>query len=297
MSLRELFTSPAGRFLSSERKLDEAEWAFLGVPLDVSSTFRPGSRSAPLAVREASLGLEVRSLITGSRLNALKVCDIGDLHATLDVEDTLRKLEAVVEELAKAGKKVTVVGGEHTITLGIVSGLKKALGTPKVIVFDAHLDMRDEFQGLRLCHATVGRRLAELVGPDRLTFLGVRACSDEGLDFARNEGIKVITPGELRAKGVRQVVRSLEPILDLEGPLHISLDVDVLDPSFAPAVQTPEPFGLEPGELLELLTALCDRGLTSFDLVEVAPDYDNGQTAILAARLLAEVMWAGSGHA
>ncbi|OYT52413.1 agmatinase [Candidatus Bathyarchaeota archaeon ex4484_135] len=297
MSLRELFTSPAGRFLSSERTLDEAEWAFLGVPLDVSSTFRPGSRSAPLAVRKASLGLEIRSLITGSRLNALRICDIGDLHITLDVEETLRKLEAVVEELVRASKKVAVVGGEHTITLGIVPGLKKALRMPKVIIFDAHLDMRDEFQGVRICHATVGRRLTELVGPDRMAFLGVRACSDEGLDFARENGIMVITSRELRAKGAREVIRSLEPILDLEGPLHISLDMDVLDPSFAPAVQTPEPFGLEPGELLELLTALCRRGLTSFDLVEMAPDYDNGQTAILAARLLAEVMWAGSGHA
>ena len=297
MSFRELFTSPAGRFLASERGLDEAEWVFLGVPLDVSSTFRHGSRWGPSAIREASVGLEVRSLLTGSRLSSLAVCDIGDLHVSPDISSTLEKLRAVVRELAGMGKKVAVAGGEHTITLGLVSGLMDALGTPKALIFDAHLDLRDEFQGLRLCHATVGRRLYELLGPDRIAFLGVRACSDEGTRLAEEEGILVIDARTMAKEGASGVVASLKPVLELEGPLHLSIDLDVLDPAFAPAVQTPEPFGLSPWELLAILTEVCRWGPASFDLVELAPVYDRGQTALLAARIMAEVMWAGSRQA
>ncbi|RLI07676.1 agmatinase [Candidatus Bathyarchaeota archaeon] len=297
MSLRELFTSPPASFLSTERGLEEAEWVFLGVPLDLTSTFRPGARYGPGAVREASLGLEIGSLLTGSRLDRLAVCDAGDLHVSHDLAETLGRLASVSSELLGAGKKLAVVGGEHTVTLGVVSGLEKALGKPKVVIFDAHLDLRDEFQGLRTCHATVGRRLVELLGPDRIAFLGARVGSEEELEFVRREGLTVLTSRQLEERGPSSILKSLSGLLGLEGPLHISLDLDVLDPAFAPAVQSPEPFGLDPKTLLGILLPLCREGPASLDVVEITPIFDSGQTALLAARLLAEAMWAGSHHA
>jgi len=297
MSYRELFTSPPCSFLATERRPGEADWAILGVPLDATSTGRPGSRYGPTAIRMASLALEVRSLITGSDLGELRVSDLGDLHVSLDVAETLKRLELVASEVLKDGLRLAVLGGEHTITLGLVRGIKEALGLPKAVILDAHLDLRDECQGQRLCHATVVRRLVDELGPGRVAVIGARVCAGEELAFAREAGLTFITACEVRESGATRVLRRLEGLLSLPGPLHLSLDLDVLDPSFAPAVQTPEPFGLRPEELLELVLSLCQHGLTSLDLVELAPAYDQGQTALLAARLLAEVMWATSREA
>ena len=294
MTHRELFTSPPCSFLATERKPEEADWAILGVPLDATSTGRPGSRYGPTAIRRASLALEVRSLITGSDLGELRVADLGDLHVSLDVAETLERLELVASEVLKAGLRLAVLGGEHTIALSMARGLKKALGPPKTVILDAHLDLREEFQGQRLCHATVVRRLVEELGPGRVAVVGARVCSKEELAFAREAGLIVIRTSEVREGGAGRTVELLRPLLSLPGPLHLSLDLDVLDPAFAPAVQTPEPFGLRPEELLEVLLFLCQHGLASLDLVELAPTYDQGQTALLAARLLAEVMWATS---
>lgn len=300
MSLRELYTSPALSFLASERPFEEAEWAFLGVPLDVSSSNRPGSRLGPLAIRQASKALELHSLLTSSNLPSLSVCDVGDLHVSQDVAETLRRLSLVVEEVLKAGKHLAIAGGEHTVTLGIVQGLKEALGGVKVIMLDAHLDLRDEFLGQRICHATVAKRVLEAIGPGSLAIVGARACSEEEAELAEDVGLLVITSLELREKGITWAVSKLEGFLGLSGAFHISLDLDVLDPAFAPAVQTPEPFGITPWEALELLLSLIKarRGsLASIDVVELTPQYDTGQTALLAARLLVEAMWAASHQA
>lgn len=299
MSLRELYTSSPLSFLASEKALEDASWAFLGVPLDATSTVRPGSRLGPLALRRASLGLEVGSLLTNSDLSTLPVCDVGDLHVSPDLAETLERLELVVAELLRAGKRLAVVGGEHTITLGVARGLIEALGGAEVLLLDAHLDLRDEFLGQRICHATVARRLLDLLGPGKLAILGARTASREEIEVARENDILIITSREVRERGTRWALEELQGALSFKGAVHVSLDLDVLDPSFAPAVQAPEPFGLSPWEVLELLLGLVGLGgdLRSVDVVELAPLYDSGQTATLAARLLVEFMWAVSHQA
>ncbi|RLF15064.1 MAG: agmatinase [Thermoprotei archaeon] len=296
MSFRELFTRPSSAFLMSERSYDEADWLFLGIPLDMTSTFRPGSRFGPEAVRKASLALEVISLPARHDTRSISLHDAGDIHITYDMPEMLKRIGLIVSEAMRDGKRLVAVGGEHTITLGIASGLRTALGDLKVICFDAHLDMRDEFLGQRLCHATVCRRLVEELGPENVSLVGVRACSPEGLDFVREKGVQVITARDIREKGVSWALSSLKPFLTGGEPLHISLDLDVLDPAFAPAVQTPEPFGLTPWELLNLLLELAGAPLRSLDLVELAPRYDHGQTALLAARLIVELICAVGKH-
>ena len=293
MSFRELFTRPPLAFLMAERGYEEADWVLLGVPLDITSTFRPGSRMGPTEIRRASLGLEIVALPGHLDTSALSIHDAGDLHVSGDPGETLDRLARVVAEVIADGKHLAVVGGEHTITLGVASGLRKATGElPRVVCLDAHLDMRDEFLGQRLCHATVCRRLVELLGPERLAIVGVRACSPEGLEFAERNDLLVITAQQAREEGPSGVLSALKSLLAQEGLLHISVDLDVLDPAFAPAVQTPEPYGLTPWELRELLLGLCEHGPVSVDLVELAPGYDHGQTALLAARLLADIMCA-----
>ena len=296
MSLRELFTRPPSAFLMSELGYEEADWLFLGVPLDMTSTFRPGSRLGPEEVRRASLALEVLSLPSRHDLRSLSLHDAGDLHITYDLAEVLKRVELVSSEAIRDGKRLVVVGGEHTITLGIASGLKRELGDLRVVCFDAHLDMRDEFLGKRICHATVCRRLVEELGPENLSLVGVRVCSPEGLDFALRRDVLMITAQDIREKGPSWALSSLRRFLAGGRPLHISIDLDVLDPAFAPAVQTPEPLGLTPWELLRILLGLAAEPVRSVDVVELAPGYDHGQTALLAARLIAELMCAVGKH-
>ena len=292
MSFRELFTKPPSAFLMSERSYGEADWVFLGIPLDITSTFRPGSRFGPEAVRQASLALEVMSLPARHDARSISLHDAGDLHITHDLPEMLRRIGLVISEIMRDEKRLVIVGGEHTITLGIAYGLKEALEDIKLICFDAHLDMRDEFLGQRLCHATVCRRLAEEIGPENIAIVGARACSPEGLALVLEEDVQVVMARDIREKGPGWALASLERFLADERPLHISIDLDVLDPAFAPAVQTPEPLGLTPWELLDMLLGLAKRPIRSFDVVELAPSYDDGQTALLAARLITELICA-----
>ena len=260
--------------------------------MDVTSTFRPGSRFGPEAVRQASLALEPMSLPARHDARSISLHDAGDIHITHDLPEMMKRIELVVSEVMRDGKRLVVVGGEHTITLGIISGLKEALGDIKLVCFDAHLDMRDEFYGQRICHATVCRRIAEEIGPENISIVGVRACSPEGLDFVLERGVQVITAQDIRERGPSWALSSLRPLLARGGPLHISIDLDVLDPAFAPAVQTPEPLGLMPWELSGILLGLAGEPLRSLDVVELAPSYDSGQTALLAARLIIEFICA-----
>mgnify|MGYP000206235864 CR=1 FL=1 len=292
MSIRELFTRPPSAFLMSERSYEEADWLFLGIPLDITSTFRPGSRFGPEAVRQASLALEVMSLPARRDARSISLHDAGDLHVIHDLPEMLKRIALVVSEAIRDGKRLVAVGGEHTITLGITSGLKAALGDIGLVCFDAHLDMRDELLGQRICHATVCRRVVDEIGPENVIIVGARACSPEGLSFVLEKGIHVITAQEIREKGPSWALKSLRDFLANGKPLHISLDLDVLDPAFAPAVQTPEPLGLTSWELLEMLLGLAESSIRSFDVVELAPTYDNGQTALLAARIIVELVCA-----
>ena len=287
MSYRELFVSPSPVFTGNQQSLEEAEYAILGVPFDVTSTYRSGARFAPLAIREASLNIEGYSFRTGVDIEDLKIHDLGNLHVAGDVELTLGRLALVAHDLFEAKKVPVFMGGEHTITLGVMRSFDENVA---VVSFDAHLDLRDDYLGLSVSHATFMRRIKEDVKPSKILEIGTRAVCKEELDYAKESGIQFLTAHQIREDGVKDVVETIGDVLGGYEKLYLTIDMDVLDPAFAPAVQNPEPEGLDTTTLLDLLGAVCDSRVIGVDLVEVAPHYDRGLTATQAAKTLFEVL-------
>jgi len=287
MSYRELFVSPSPVFTGNQQPFEAAEYLILGVPFDVTSTYRSGARFAPPAIREASLNIEGYSFRTGIDIEDLKIHDLGDLHVAGDAELTLGRLALVAQDLFDAKKVPVFIGGEHTITLGVMRSLDENVA---LVSFDAHLDLRDDYLGLTLSHTTFMRRIKETVNPSKILEIGTRAVCREELEYAKKSGIDFLTAHQIRKDGVKNMVETLDDVLEGYEKIYITIDMDVLEPAFAPAVQNPEPEGLDTPTLLDLLEAVCDSRVVGFDLVEVAPHYDRGLTATQAAKTLFEVL-------
>jgi len=287
MSYRELYVSPPWVFSGYQKTFEEADNVILGVPFDVTSTYRTGARFAPAAIREASLNIETYSFRVGVDVEDLKLHDLGDLHVTGDVVETLRRVEQVVEELLDARKVPVLIGGEHTITLGAV----RAVGKGAVILdFDAHLDLRNEYMNQTISHTTFMRRINEQVKPKKIIEIGTRAVCKEELDYAKKAGIDFITVQQIRKEGTEKTVERIQRLLGNIKKIYLTIDMDVLDPAFAPAVQNPEPDGLCTCMFYEILGEVCDKHVVAFDVVEAAPHYDSGITAIQAAKTMFETL-------
>jgi len=287
MTYRELYVSPSLVFSGLQKAFEEADYVVLGVPFDVTSTYRTGARFAPTAIREASLNIETYSFSSGVDIEDLYLHDLGDLHVTSDTDETLKRLEQVMRELLKEKKTPVLIGGEHTITLGAARAVGKNCA---FISFDAHLDLRNEYMNLKTSHTTFMRRISELVHPPKIVEIGTRAVCKEELDYAKKAGINYVTVQQIRNEGVEKTIKKVEKLLTGVKQTYLTIDMDVLDPGFVPAVQNPEPNGLCTRMFYELLNGLCDRRVVAFDVVEVAPHYDNGVTAIQAAKVLFEVL-------
>jgi agmatinase len=287
MSYREFQVSPSAVFSGYQTSFDEASYVVMGVPFDLTSTYRTGAKFAPLAIREASLNIEPYSLRSGIDLEELCLHDLGDLHVTSDTDETLKRLELVTKELLNAKKTPVLIGGEHTITLGATRAISKNCA---VMSFDAHLDLRDEYMNLTTSHTTFMRRIHEQVRPKRIIEIGTRAFCKEELDYAKEASIAYITVQQIRNYGVDTTIEKIKKLLAGVKQVYLTIDMDVLDPAFVPAVQNPEPDGLYTHVFYDLLSNVCDKRLIAFDVVEVAPHYDNGITAIQAARTIFEIL-------
>ncbi len=287
MGYRELYVSSPLVFSGLQKSFEEADYVVLGVPFDVTSTYRSGARFAPLAVREASLNIETYSFRAGVDLEALRLHDLGDLHVTGEVDETLKRLQLVTEELLDANKTPAVIGGEHTIALGTMRGVGSDAA---VVSFDAHLDLRDEYMGRTVSHTTFMRRISEEVKPKQILEIGTRAACKEEIDYAKKAGVQFLTAQQIRKQGSEETAKNIAKIIADCERIYLSIDMDVLDPAFAPAVQNPEPDGLSMGLFFDILCGVCDNRTVGFDVVEVAPHYDRGVTAVQAAKTIFEVL-------
>lgn len=286
MGYHELFVSTPRAFGGYQNPFEEADYVILGVPFDWTSTYRSGARFAPQAIREASINIESYSFRVDLDVEDLRIHDLGDLHVSIMAEETLRRLELIVKELLEAKKTPIILGGEHTITLGAA----RALGEDfSLVSFDAHLDLRSEYMGRTVSHTTFMRRLHERLQPRRIVEVGTRAVCKEEIEYARqNDDVSFITVRQIVEKGVEKVVKEVRDLLAGSENVYLTTDMDVLDPGYAPAVQNPEPEGLDTQTLLDILCGVCDERVVALDLVEVAPHHDTGVTAIQAAKVIFE---------
>jgi len=290
MGYRELFVSQSNVFCGLQKSFEEADYVILGVPFDVTGTHRTGARFGPNAIRGASLNMETYSFRTDIDIQELQLHDLGDLHISTDTNKTLRRLELVIKDILEAGKTPITLGGEHTITLGILKGLGNKASKTAIISFDAHLDLRNEFLGLKLSHSTFLRRTNEETKPAKIFEVGTRAVCKEELNYARKADIEFFTARQIRKEGAQQIAKQLKEKLAGYENLYLSIDMDSLDPAYAPAVQNPEPEGLETYTLLDILHDICDNRVIGFDVVEITPNFDQGVSAIQAAKIVLEAL-------
>jgi agmatinase len=287
MSHRELYSSPPAVFSGVQRPFTESTYVILGVPFDITSTYRTGARFAPLAIRDASINIETYSFRSDIDIENIRIHDTGDLNTTSDTQETLKRLEKVTKELIESKKIPVLIGGEHTITLGSAQAVGKNFA---VLDFDAHMDLRNEYMKLRTSHTTFMRRINEQAKPSKIIGIGTRAVCREELIYAKKAGINFITTQRIRKEGIEKTLETILSMLDNAKEIYLTVDMDVLDPAFAPAVQNPEPDGLCASMFYDLLEGVCDKRIVAFDVVEVTPPYDNGVTSVQAAKTIFEII-------
>lgn len=290
MSDRELFVSQSNIFSGVQHPFEKAKYVIFGVPFDVTSTYRTGARFGPSAIRQASLNIETYSFRAGIDVEDLAIHDLGDLHVSTSPKRTVEMLKLVVADILSTKKIPVTIGGEHTITFGIIKGLGSKAKKTAVVSFDAHLDLRKEFMGLALSHTTFMRRINEEVKPARIIEVGTRAVCKEELAYVEEFGIDFFTSQQIREEGSAQIIKKIKQELIPYENVYLTVDMDVLDPAFAPAVQNPEPEGLDTPTLIDIVCSLCDRTVVGFDVLEVAPVYDHGISAIAAAKVIFQML-------
>ncbi len=260
---------------------EEGIYTILGLPLDLTTSYRPGTRFAPPAIREASYGLEEYDLLEGGDLREKRFSDRGDLQLSGSIEQALEEIRSAIDEILLKGNLPLIMGGEHLVTYPVVEVLQKKFKELHVVVLDAHADMRDEYGGLKFSHATAIRRVSEIISYKRLFQFGIRSGSRDEAEYYRLTGLyhTHIFPDD----------SFFESLKGKE--VYLSVDIDVLDPAYAPGTGTPEPCGWKPEEVISFIKKLKGIILAGADIVEVSPPFDpSGITSLMAARIMREIL-------
>ena len=273
-------------FILSSDDYDGAQAVIFGMPMDFTVSFRPGSRFGPARIREMSVGLEEYSPYLDRSLEDIRYFDAGDL--LLPFGNAARSLDLIgdfVRRLLADGKLPVGLGGEHLVSWPIIREMHAKYPDLAVLHFDAHADLREQYEGEPLSHATPLRKAAELIGGGNVYQFGIRSGSRE--EWQYGQANTRFYPFE--------VLAPLKRVLpELAGrPVYVTIDIDVLDPSCAPGTGTAEAGGITSAELLEAVHAIAgsDTRVVGCDLVEVAPAYDpTEQTPIVAAKLIREML-------
>lgn len=277
-------TQKCGSFMGSRETYRDSSLVIVGAPMDFTVSFRPGTRNGPAEIRNVSEGLEEFSFDLKLDLADKYFFDSGDILLPYgNIEKSLECIEQAVGTIVKDGKKPLLLGGEHLVSLPAVKKVSEIYPELVVLHFDAHADLRDVYLEEELSHATVMRRISEVVGGKRIFQLGIRSGTREEFEWGcRNTRMypgKVLEP-------LNRIVNEIKGV-----PVYITLDIDVVDPAYAPGTGTPEPGGCSPQEIIKSLHLLKDLNVVGMDLVEVCPVYDQSQiTALLAAKLVRDAI-------
>ena len=268
--------------------------AIVGVPFDSGVTYRPGARFGPSYIRQGSRLLRpYNPALDVAPFAGVQVVDAGDIAANpFDIPAALEQIEAGVRELSADGRSVVLLGGDHTIALPALRALHAQHGPLAMVHFDAHLDTWDTYFEAPYTHGTPFRRAWEegLLDPEHTMHVGIRGSLYSAQDLRDDAamGFKVVHARELDRYGVDRVIEMIRDRVG-DAPVYVSIDIDVLDPGFAPGTGTPEAGGLSSRELLALVRGFEGTRLVGADVVEVSPPYDHAEiTAVAAANLVYE---------
>ncbi|AOH57234.1 agmatinase [Peribacillus muralis] len=274
-------------FIKSHPDFEESEAVLYGMPMDWTVSFRPGSRFGPTRIREVSIGLEEYSPYLDRELEEVKFYDAGDIPLPFgNPQRSIDMIEEFVDGVLDAGKFPLGMGGEHLVTWPVIKAMYKKYPDMAIIHMDAHTDLREDYEGEPLSHASIIRKSAELIGPGNVYSFGIRSGLKEEFQWAKENGMHI---------SKFEVLEPLKEVLpQLAGrPVYVTIDIDVLDPAHAPGTGTVDCGGITSKELLASIheIARSEINVVGCDLVEVAPIYDpSEQTANTASKLIREMI-------
>ena len=270
-------------FIGCDCEYDEAKIVLFGAPYDSTTSFRPGARFGCKAIRSESFGLETYSPYQDDELTEKKVFDSGDLELVFgNAHTALGQIEERARTILNDGKLPFMVGGEHLVTLGAFRAVQEKYPDVSIIHFDAHADLRADYLGERMSHASVLRRCHELVGDGRIFQFGIRSGDREEFVWGKDH----VQTRMFDFEGLDQVVAQLG-----EKPVYFTLDLDVLDPSVFPGTGTPEAGGVSFMQLLNACLKLRGLNIVGLDVNELAPAYDiSGVSTAVAGKIIRELL-------
>lgn len=277
-------------FADANSDYKKARYVICGVPFDGTSSFRTGSRLAPQEMRAASYNFETYSSFFDIDLIDVQIHDAGDLEVASTINETLEMISVAAEKYVRDGKLPIMLGGEHSLTFPFANACKNKYPDLGFVVLDAHMDLRQEYRGEKNSHACISRHVIENV-TQKYASVGIRSGNREEYDYVNENNIKVFSAEEVFSKGIESVIDDIRK--EIKGTIYLSVDMDALDPAYAPALGTPEPYGLTPRDVREVISCLAPK-IVGFDLVEIAPEYDSGGTSILGAKLVRDFIAASA---
>lgn len=269
---------------------------FVGVPFDLGTSNRTGTRFGPRQIRAESVLLRPYNMATrAAPFDSLQIADIGDVASNpFNIHDSIQRIEAAYQQIVANGCRPITLGGDHTIALPILRAMHAKYGKVGVVHVDAHADVNDTMFGEKIAHGTPFRRAVEegLLDCQRVIQIGLRGTgyAAEDFDWCRQQGFRVVQAEECWGKSLAGLMQQVREMMG-DRPVYLSFDIDGIDPAFAPGTGTPEIAGLTVPQALEIIRGLRGVNLVGADLVEVSPPYDPfGTTALLGANLAFEML-------
>ena len=268
------------------KEAEENSWGIIGVPFDSTSSYGPGSRFGPTTVREASYSFEKYNITFKSNLDTV-FYDFGNINVIYgNCKETIKILEDTISDLIEHNIKPITIGGEHSVSLAPIKALSKKYNIEDMIIInlDAHMDIIDEYQGEKCSHATIMKRVYDLK-PKEIIEIGIRSASLEEKEFVdRTENVTIFTANNTKEK-FGNIEDKINKINEDE-PIYLSIDMDVLDPLYAPEVGNPIPNGISPEIIENILKILVSKNVIGFDLVEVATSKLGDPTAVTGSKII-----------
>ncbi|MCE9652988.1 MAG: agmatinase [Nitrosarchaeum sp.] len=255
-----------------------------GIPFDSTHSYKPGCRFGPDVIRDAFNNIEIFHPQFGIDLESVNIEDLGNTTHTVLASEMIDMVGKITKELVAKKRQLFILGGEHSITYGTYMSFPKETG---YVVFDAHYDLRDEYANIKLSHAAYLRRIVEKRGAENILHVGARAFVKEELEFLKEHNIKTISDKQVREGKGPQLLKDFVSSFD---SMYASFDLDVLDPAYAPGVGNPEAAGMTSRELFDLIYSLENKNVSGVDIVELNPQYDNGATASIAAKIMSTLI-------
>jgi len=271
-------------FIGCDSDYEKSDVVIFGAPYDGTSSFRPGSRFAASRIRIDSYGLETYSPYLDSDLLTKHVHDAGDLDFVFGNRDlVLSNIKEFATKLIQDNKKPLMIGGEHLVTLPVVEAVHNKFNDLVILHFDAHTDLREDYMGEKFSHATVIKRVWELLGDNRIYQFGIRSGLKAEFDWAEAGHTNLNKFG----------YETLDQVVEIVGdkPVYVTIDLDILDPSIFPGTGTPEPGGISFTDMMTIIKKLSNLNIVGADVVELAPDYDStGVSTAVASKIIREML-------